>query len=165
VSGDFWGFVGPGGPKLDATDADWVLIAADMSALPVAAASLEAMPSGARGVAIFEVTTAEDRQFIDAPLGVEQHWFVHGDPHHPSTALPAFVAGLDWPEGRVKTMIAGESSVIRALRLHVRGERAVDRQDAYVSGYWKIGLREDQHRTAKADEAKADERTLASVSV
>ncbi|MEM9431166.1 MAG: siderophore-interacting protein [Pseudomonadota bacterium] len=162
ASGDLLGFAGPADPKLTQFDADWYLIAADMSALPVAAASLEALPREARGVALFEITEEADRQPIDAPAGVEQIWMVHADPHVPSTAQEDYLRDIAWPEGRVRTMIAGETGVVRALRHLARAERGVDRKAAYASGYWRIGLAEDEHQKVKRAEADADERLLRS---
>lgn len=153
VPGDVCGLSGPGPVKVSEFAADWYLVAADMSALPVAAATLEAMPRDARGVAIFEITSAEDRQEIDAPEGIAQHWLMHPDPHVPSTAQEEMIRGLDWPEGRVQTCVAGESGAIRALRAYLHQERGLDRRDAYVSGYWKIGLVEDQHQVEKRRES------------
>ncbi|MEO0680215.1 MAG: siderophore-interacting protein [Pseudomonadota bacterium] len=150
--GDFLGFAGPSTPKVTRFDADWYLVAADPSALPVAAAALEAMPRDAKGVAIFEVASDADRQEIDMPAGVEAHWLIHPDPHVPSTAQEAFVRAMDWPEGRVQTCIAGEAGVIRALRAYLNNERSVPREDTYISGYWKIGLVEDEHQKAKRAE-------------
>lgn len=150
--GSFCGFAGPGVPKLTDFDADWYLIAADMSALPVAAATLEAMPRDAVGTAIFEITTDEDRQEIDAPDGIDIHWSLHPDPHVASTAQEDFIRALAWPTGKIQTCIAGESSVIRALRTYVCNEKGVPRSDAYISGYWKIGLIEDQHQIEKRSE-------------
>lgn len=151
--GDFCGFAGPGPVKLSEFYADWYLVAADMSALPVAAAALEAMPRDARGVAIFEVTSAEDRQQIDAPAGIEQHWLVHPDPHRPSPAQEEMIRALDWSAGRVQTCIAGESGVVKALRGYLHRERGLERKDTYVSGYWKIGLVEDEHQQEKRRES------------
>ncbi|MEM9902453.1 MAG: siderophore-interacting protein [Pseudomonadota bacterium] len=159
-TGSFCGFAGPGAPKLIDFDADWYLIAADMSALPVAAASLEALPADARGLAVFEITSAADRQEIEGPAGVEQKWFVHDDPHTQSDQQLDLIRALDWPAGSVRTMIAGETGVIRALRLLTRGERGVDRKQSYVSGYWRIGLAEDEHQKVKRQETEQDERTL-----
>lgn len=158
--GDVIGFAGPGAPKLTEFDADYYLIAADMSALPVAAAALEALPKDAQGTAIFEITTPEDRQNIDAPPGVEQHWMIHDDPHNDSGAQEAFVRNMDWPDGRVRTMIAGKTGVVRSLRLLTRGELGVDRKQCYASGYWRIGLAEDAHQKVKRGEAEEDERAL-----
>ncbi len=148
-SGDFLGFGGPGMPKLVEFSADWYLVAADPSALPVAAAALEAMPRDAKGVAIFEVTSQEDRQEIDSPEGIAVHWLIHPYPHTPSTAQEAFLRSMEWPAGRVQTCIAGESGVIRSLRGFLANEKHVPREDTYIAGYWKIGLIEDEHQVAK----------------
>jgi len=152
--GDFLGFMGPSGPKVTSFDADWYLVAADPSAIPVAAATLEAMPRDAKGVAIFEVTSAEDRQDIDAPEGIEMHWLVHPTPEAPSTQKEEFIRSLTWPNGRIQTCIAGESGVIRSLRAFLHQEKAVPRKDTYISGYWKIGLVEDEHQQMKRSETQ-----------
>ncbi|MGD1883905.1 MAG: siderophore-interacting protein [Paracoccaceae bacterium] len=162
--GDVLGFAGPGSPKLTAQDADFYLIAADMSALPVAAASLEALPKEARGVAIFEITTEADRQIIDAPEGIDQHWLIHRNPHQSSNAQVARIEGLDFPKGRICTMIAGETGVVRSLRVFLRGEKALSRRDVYASGYWRIGLAEDAHQKVKREETEADEAAIARTS-
>ncbi|MFV0475692.1 MAG: siderophore-interacting protein [Pikeienuella sp.] len=151
--GGFLGFAGPGPVKVAHWEADFYLCAADMSAIPVVAAALEAMPRDARGLAIFEITSEEDRQEIDAPEGVELRWLVHADPHRPSEAQIDAVRAMDWPAGRVQTCVAGEHSAIRALREHLLLERGIDRKDAYISGYWKIGLVEDEHQAFKKSDA------------
>jgi len=150
--GDFLGFAGPSGPKVTHFEADWYLVAADPSAIPVAAATLEAMPRDAKGVAIFEVTSAEDKQDIDIPEGLDVHWLVHPDPHAPSTAQEDLIRSLEWPEGRVQTCIAGESGVIKSLRAFLSQEKKLPRNDVYISGYWKIGLVEDEHQQMKRAE-------------
>lgn len=151
--GDVIGFAGPGPNKVTHFEADWYLVAADMSALPVAAATLEQMPRDARGVAVFEITSPDDRQAIDAPDGIEMHWLVHADPHLPSIAQETFIRRLPWPEGRVQTCIAGESGVIRSLREYLAKEKRLPREDTYISGYWKIGLVEDEHQKVKRAES------------
>lgn len=152
-AGDFLAFMGPSPAKVTEFNADWYLVAADPSAIPVAAVALEAMPRDAKGVAVLEITAPEDRQDIDAPKGIEVHWLIHPDPQTPSTAQVNFIKSMPWPEGRVQTCIAGESSVIRALRDFLANDKQVPRADTYISGYWKIGLIEDQHQQAKRDES------------
>ncbi len=153
VAGDFLGFAGPGAPKVTHFEADWYLVAADPSGIPVAAATLEAMPRDARGVAIFEITAAEDKQDIDMPAGITVHWLVHPDPAQPSDAQETLIRSLAWPDGRIQTCIAGESGVIRTLKALCLKEKKVRRDDACISGYWKIGLVEDQHQKLKRTEA------------
>ncbi len=151
--GDVIGFAGPGAPKLTEFDADWYLVAADMSALPVAAVTLELMPRDARGIAVLEITSDADRQEIDMPSGVECHWLIHPDPDKPSHAQEKLLRDLDWPSGRLKTCIAGESTAIRSLRQLLHKEKELPRADTYISGYWKVGLVEDEHRKVKRQEA------------
>ncbi|MEL6205188.1 MAG: siderophore-interacting protein [Pseudomonadota bacterium] len=151
--GSFLGFGGPGPVKLKSFEADYYLLAADMSAIPVVAATLEAMPRDAKGLAVFEVTSDADIQPIDAPDGIEMRWMVHADPHRPSSAQVDAIRALDWPAGRIQTCIAGEHSAIRALKAYLIGERGLTKDDAYISGYWKIGLIEDDHQALKRSEA------------
>ena len=147
--GDFLGFAGPSGPKVTRFEADWYLFAADPSALPVAAATLEMMPRDSKGVAVFEITSPQDKQDIDAPEGIELHWLIHAHPHTPSTAQEEFIRSLDWPAGQVQTCIAGEASVIKSLRAFLYQEKKLPRDDTYIAGYWKIGLVEDEHQELK----------------
>lgn len=151
--GDFLGFMGPSTPKVMDFSADWYLVAADPSAIPVAAATLEAMPQDAKGIAIFEITAPEDQQNIAIPQGFDVHWLVHPDPHTASQQQEALVRSIAWPEGRVQTCIAGESGVIRSLRAFLHREKDIPRADTYISGYWKIGLVEDEHQKMKRAEA------------
>lgn len=151
--GAFCGFAGPGSVKLTSFVADWYLLAADLSALPVVAATLEAMPRDAKGVAFFEVIDASDRQAIDAPPGIVQHWLVHPDPSRASTQLADRIQEMEWPTGEIQTCIAGESSVIKSLRAFLHGTKGISRTQTYLSGYWKIGMIEDEHQQMKRTEA------------
>lgn len=151
--GDVAAFAGPGPVKIKEFHADTYVVAADMSAIPVAAATLEAMPRDAKGTAFFEITSQDDRQEIDAPEGIDLNWLIHPDPSAPLTqsidrigAMPAF-------QGTVQTCIAGESGMIKALREEIVNRRGVPKGDAYISGYWKIGLIEDEHQQVKRAEA------------
>jgi len=154
-AGNFLGFMGASKPKVTHFEADWYLIAADPSAIPLAAATLEAMPRDAKGVAVFEVTSAEDRQTIQAPDGVEMIWLVHPDPQIASTQQEEFIRKLDWPSGRVQVCAAGESSAIKGIRTYVLKEKDVAREDLYASGYWKIGMLEDEHQKFKSAESES----------
>jgi len=150
--GGFCGFAGPGPVKVPQFYADHYLIAADMSALPVAAATLEAMPRDARGVAFFELSHPGDRQAISAPEGVKLHWFTMPNTHAPSRQLVDAVTQWDWPDGVVQTCIAGESTTIKALRSYLLTDKGLPKEDCYISGYWKIGLIEDEHQKMKRAE-------------
>ncbi|WP_305983676.1 siderophore-interacting protein [Roseibium sp. MMSF_3544] len=151
--GSFLGFFGPSQPKMTEFYADWYLVAADLSAMPVAEATLEAMPDSAKGIAIFEVPSEDDIREITTPEGIEIKWLIHPDAHAPSSAQVDFIKALDWRPGVVQTCIAGESSVIRTLRDYLHNDRKLPKKDTYISGYWKIGLVEDEHQKMKRAEA------------
>lgn len=151
-AGHFLGFAGPSTPKVARFEADWYLLAADPSAIPVVAATLESMPRDAKGIAVFEVPTEEDQQSINAPEGIELHWLLHAESNRPSTQQEEFIRSLSWPEGRIQTCIAGESAVIRSLRSFLLKEKQLPKEDVYLSGYWKIGLVEDEHQKLKRTE-------------
>ncbi|MEM6312126.1 MAG: siderophore-interacting protein [Pseudomonadota bacterium] len=150
--GSFLGFMGPSPSKMTDFSADWYLVAADPSAIPVAATALEAMPRDAKGVAIFEITDEADKQDIASPKNVKVHWFVHPNPNQASSQQESFIRDIKWPEGRVQTCIAGESGVIKSLRAFLHQDMKVPRADSYISGYWKIGLVEDEHQQMKRAE-------------
>ena len=113
------------------------------------------MPKDATGVAFFEVTNAADRQEIDAPAGIVQHWLVHPDPHTASPQLTDVIQQMEWPSGQVQTCIAGESGVIKSLRQFLHVTKGIDRSQTYLSGYWKLGMIEDEHQQMKRAEAAA----------
>ena len=151
--GSFLGFFGPSQPKLTEFYADWYLIAADLSAMPVAEATLEKFPADAQGFAVFEVPLEADIRPVSVPAGITVTWLVQDDIYRPSTAQLDTIKALPWRDGVVQTCIAGESSVIRALRDYLHNQRQVPKKDTYISGYWKIGLIEDEHQIAKREEA------------
>lgn len=67
--------------------------------------------------------------------------------------IPDMIAAMKWPEGVIQTCIAGESGMIKILRQHLLVDKALPKQDCYISGYWKIGLIEDEHQHLKRAEA------------
>ena len=150
--GDFINFYGPSPNKVEHFEADFYICAADMSAIPVVAATLEKMPRDAKGIAVFEVLDAADKIDINAPKGIEQRWIVNANPHKESLAQVDLIKGLSWPNGRVQTCIAGETATIRAFKQFIEVEKTLPRKDVYISGYWKLGLIEDEHQAMKRQE-------------
>lgn len=151
--GDLIGVGGPGPVKKPVDGADWYLFGADLSAIPAAAAALEALPDEAVGHAVFEITGDDDIQPMAAPPGIQVHWIVHEDPHSSSQQQLEFFRNLDWPGGIAGIFVAGESGAVLALRHYLVHERGFDKRAMYISAYWKIGLIEDQHQIQKNAEA------------
>ena len=90
---------GPGPKKMLNQDADWFLLAGDMTSLPAISVNLEQLPADARGHAVIEITSPEDAQDLVRPAGVELHWLLapHADPS--GERLLTAVRELSWLDG------------------------------------------------------------------
>ncbi|MBT2457186.1 siderophore-interacting protein [Streptomyces sp. ISL-86] len=128
-----------------ATDA--ILMYADETALPAAAAILDRLADGARVKAWFEVPHADDRLTLSTRADVDITWIVRaGGAGRERTEqvlselrtaeLPAAEAPYAW--------IAGEAGTIRAVRRHLVQERSVDRRAVRFTGYWRLGASEEE---------------------
>ncbi|MFF3289693.1 siderophore-interacting protein [Streptomyces sp. NPDC003023] len=131
-------------------DTDWVLIWADETALPAAAAILEWLPAGRKAKVWFEVPRAGDRLPLESDADADVTWLVREE--NAPSAVEA-VAAAKLPEGVPYAWIAGESGSVRALRRHLVNDRGFDRRKVTFVGYWKRGLSEDGLREEAAEEA------------
>ncbi|WP_369150533.1 siderophore-interacting protein [Streptomyces sp. R17] len=129
-------------------DASTVLLWADETAVPAAAAVLESLPAGARARVWLEVPHAGDVQELPTAADAEVTWFVRDECAAPDVPLALdAVRGtpLPFPE-RAYVWIAGEAGHVKLLRRHFVGERGVDRRRVTLVGYWRRGLTEGQLR-------------------
>lgn len=141
-TGDSIGVAGPGGPKLSRSDADFHLLAGDLTALPAIAAVLENLPASARGAALIEVEDAGDELDLRHPPGVKLHWLRGGA----SSPLPDAVREIDWPSSvRIFATVAGENDAVLAIRRHLRRDRGVPTESLYAVPYWRRGRREEEY--------------------
>ncbi|MBM96551.1 MAG: NADPH-dependent ferric siderophore reductase [Oceanospirillaceae bacterium] len=148
---------GPGPGRGIALEADWYLLAGDMTAIPALSTQLASLPDDARGYAVLEIQSAEDVQHLDAPSGIEMVWVVQEDSESVESRFVDRVKSLAWLGGEASVWAACEFSNMRQLRQYVRQERSVNRSKCYISSYWKNGSTEDQHKLAKReDAAKSD---------
>ncbi|UUM32344.1 siderophore-interacting protein [Vibrio japonicus] len=146
--GDPISIVGPGSIQDMNIEADWFLMAADMTALPALSAKIEQLPENAKGYAVIKVASQEDRQPLNSPKGIEVKWIVGNED------LAEQVKALPWLTGDVSVWSACEFDSMRALRQYFRNEKQVERQNIYISSYWKQGVTEDGHKVIKQQDAK-----------
>ncbi|GAA2837894.1 siderophore-interacting protein [Kitasatospora paracochleata] len=123
---------------------EWMLLAADETALPAVGGILDGLPDDARARVWIEVPHAEDIQDLAAGPEVEITWLIR-EAGQPSPLLERLRAA-DLPDGTPYAWIAGESGAVRALRRHLVGERGFDRRAVTFSGYWRRGASEEQLR-------------------
>ncbi|MBY6196585.1 siderophore-interacting protein [Vibrio hangzhouensis] len=139
--GDSISIMGPGRVQDVNVDKDWLFFSADMTSLPTLAAKLEKLPETAKGYAVIQAIDSKDQQPIQAPKGIKVIWTTE--------SLSAMSMQLPWLEGEPFVWCACEFDEMRALRQYFRNEKEVNRQDIYISSYWKRGVAEDGHKVIK----------------
>ncbi|MDW2021567.1 MULTISPECIES: siderophore-interacting protein [unclassified Vibrio] len=149
--GDTISIVGPGSISNLNTEADWFFMAADMTALPALSAKIRTLPEEAKGYAVISVMSPDDIQPLHAPAGMELIWLTEGQ------ALADSVRELEWLDGNASVWCACEFDSMRALRQYFRNEKEVDRENIYISSYWKKGVSEDGHKVIKREDAESNQ--------
>lgn len=152
--GDTIAVGGPGPAKPLPPGLGFYLIAGDMTAIPAIAANLAALPADARGVAVIEVMSEDDRRDLPRPAGMELRWVVVPQPGSNPAALADTVRSVEWP-GEVYGWAACEFSAMQRLRAYLRDERGLGPDALYISSYWKSGLTEEAHKVVKREDAMA----------
>jgi len=139
---------GPGTIQNMNTDVDWYFMVADMTALPALSAKIRKLPVTAKGYAVIQVNSLEDIQTIAAPDGIEFRWITT------ENSLSEYVQKMVWRQGSASIWCACEFDSMRQLRHYFRNEKAIDRENIYISSYWKNGVTEDGHKAIKREDAE-----------
>lgn len=151
--GERMSIFGPGPATFINTDAQWYLLAADMTALPALVANLSRLPEDAKGYIVIEIIAEEDRQDLPVPAGMEVIWVVNPQPGSDESPLYEAIRALEWLDGQVAVWAACEFKTMKKNRLYFREERGVEKSHLYISSYWKKGLQEEEHKVAKQQDA------------
>ncbi len=139
-------FSGPGGGYAPDLGADWHLLAGDESALPAIAAALERLPSDAAVYAFVEVENGDEELKLDSRIT-----WLHREGGQVGDLLVAAVQDLEFPAGNVQVFVHGEANFVKALRRHLRIDRAVPLPQMSISGYWRLGTDEDGWQSGKRE--------------
>jgi NADPH-dependent ferric siderophore reductase len=149
--GDPLVFSGPSGGYRPDPGADWHLMVGDESALPAIAASLEALPQGARAVVRLVCDGPEHELPLTSPADLDLVWLHrHGDERDVSLLVSA-VQALGFGEGTPFGFVHGEADEIRAVRHHLLHERGLTRRDLSCSPYWRRTMTDEAWRQIKRD--------------
>lgn len=150
---------GPGPKKLLNTDADWFLLVGDMTALPAISVNISQLPTHARGYVVIEILDNSDIQDLTVPENIDLHWLLNPHPDPSGETLGRYVENLNWLPGKVSAWVASEFSSMQKLRKYLKQTRLLNKEQLYISSYWKIGNDEDQHKTEKRQDAQQLETT------
>lgn len=151
--GDSMSVFSPGPATFINTEADWYLLAADMTALPALAANLGRLPIDAKGYIIIEIIADEDRQGLPKPAGMDLIWVVNPEPGSDDSPLYVAIKELAWLGGKASVWAACEFKTMKKTRQYFKQNRNVEKSHLYISSYWKKGLQEEEHKIAKREDA------------
>ncbi|WP_299587873.1 siderophore-interacting protein [uncultured Microbulbifer sp.] len=138
---------GPGPKKLINHQADWFLLAGDMTALPAISVNLAELPSTASGFAVIEVASESDIQDLVHPENLQLHWVINPTPTG-ALLLPK-IQTLPWMKGQPAIWAACEFGSMRTLRKFFKQEKEISKNHFYISSYWKLGQSDEGHKIAK----------------
>lgn len=141
--GDRVGFLDQGTAFTPDHPHDWTLLVGDETALPAIAGICRSLPALSRGLAIIEIPTADDRQEIAAPDGMEIVWIARDESSEvvekPGELALSTLTAATLPDGAVHAHTIGESRLATGARRHLVHERGVPKRHVDFVGYWRHG--------------------------
>lgn len=154
------GFAGPGGAWRPSGDYDRFVFAGDEAAAPAIFASVEALPAGVTAEVFLEEEDADHA--LEAPVAASgAEVVVHRVPRdgavHGTELVRAVVAsGLAEDAAatggeRTAWFVHGVAEMIRDLRRHLFVDNGLAKGDVSISGYWRLGMVEDQWQASKRE--------------
>lgn len=146
---------GPGPAKPLPAGFGFYFLAGDMTALPAIAVNLADLPDNTCGMAVIEVSGADDCQDLARPKGVDVVWLVTEQPGSRPDKLAEEARAAALPLAETYAWVACEFSAMQGLRAYLRDECGLGPDRLYISSYWKSGLSEDAHKVAKRADAEA----------
>lgn len=150
--GDTVSVAGPGLIQGLNLESDWFFLVADMTSLPALSAKVKTLPDNATGHAVIQINSVEDKQVLEAPEGIKITWLIEDETEE---TLSQTVRSIEWLNGQVSVWTACEFESMRELRQYFRNEKEIEKENIYISSYWKRGVTEDGHKVLKQQDAQA----------
>ncbi len=135
--GDEIAVLGPRGTQVyPGTCANYLLVG-DETAMPAIERFLEELPADATVTTVL-FASGESRRELGGGRG-EIHWLLEPNPADAAPAVLDAISRLEIDPGTF-AWGAGEAVVMRAVRTHLRNERAMDTDHVVIKGYWRTGV-------------------------
>lgn len=143
-------FRGPGGAWHPEEGYGHFVFAGDESAAPAIAAGVEKLPPRVTADVYIEIADDAATFEMPQPEGVTLTWVPRNGATH-GAALSQAVRAAGVPGKRTSWFVHGVAEMIKELRRHLFAEHQIPREDVSISGYWRIGMTEDQWQASKRD--------------
>lgn len=132
---------------------DWYLFAGDETATPAISAILETLPAKTTGLALLEVAHDEDKFYLNNNSAIEIRWLIRdGVPPEKSELILDVLKKTTLPDPELMSRhiwIAGEESMVRAIRKYAGEQLGLNREELHATIYWKSGLSEEHYQQTK----------------
>lgn len=148
--GEIISVAGPGPVKLASKSSDWFLFVGDMTALPAISVNLERLPEDARGLAILEINSEEDKLKLKKPENLKIQWILNPDSTKGCAKLIESFRNTKWEGEKPFAWVAGEFELMRCAKKILKNEKKLPNESIYFSSYWKIGEEDKGMKKAKA---------------
>ena len=123
----------------------WLLLAGDETALPAIKSILKSLPGDMLAYVFIEVANPSERQVLPISERVLVQWIYRSQgASGEREGLLSAVNSAALPSKGGHAWLAGEASVVRALRQRLLRERSIEAGRIQAAGYWKVG--EIDHR-------------------
>ncbi|AGG66600.1 hypothetical protein H924_05780 [Corynebacterium callunae DSM 20147] len=148
--GDQLGFAGPGGGWKPEASYEHFVLAGDEAAAPAIFAALEQLPAGTTATAFVEI--ANNQALFDAPSSsaINLVWVPRDGATH-GTKLIEAVREAGYPTKKTSWFIHGVAEMVKETRRFLFVDGGVNKEDASISGYWRLGMTEDQWQASKSE--------------
>ncbi len=138
---------GPGLKRSINDNSDWFFFVGDMTALPAIACYLERIPKSATGFVVLEIMSEDDKIKLIKPRNIKIKWIVKSK-QNPSF-LEDTVKEIKWLQGTPYVWVACEFNKMKNLRIFFQKKKNINKNEMYISSYWKLGLDQEEHKLMK----------------
>ncbi|QDZ42405.1 siderophore-interacting protein [Corynebacterium sp. sy039] len=144
-------FLGPGGKWKPEEKYPHFIFAGDEAAAPAIIESLQALPQSSTAEVFLEI--AHDNAHIPVPENhnITYHWVPRQGAVHGTQLMQAVRhADYDWSVS-TSWFVHGVAEMIKDIRRFLFVEHNVSPADVSISGYWRLGMTEDQWQASKGE--------------
>lgn len=147
-AGDVIPYVGPGGAWAPSSATSHYMLVGDESAAPAILEAVAALPDGATADVYLEVSNNEMILPVDQKEGVTFKWVLRDGAVHGTRLCEAIRSN---PAPSAQWFVHGVAEMIKDLRKFLFVENSVAKEDVSISGYWRLGMTEDQWQASKRE--------------
>ncbi len=127
------------GYRIDPLAADHLLVG-DSTALPAIAAILEALPPDATPHVFLELTDDAEAALVPAHPKAKLEIHITSQALSGTTGQVLQAVKRSRLPATLQAFVAGEATMMRAVRTHLLKERGIEPSSVDASGYWRVGV-------------------------